>query len=100
MKKTPLIIAPVGAAPAFAHGARHVDVDGKSISVFRAFGYSRAANVLGFPAVAVPAGRSGEGLPIGLQLIGRPFEEEIVLSAARIIEESLGGWTPPLEVKL
>jgi Asp-tRNA(Asn)/Glu-tRNA(Gln) amidotransferase A subunit family amidase len=100
MKRTPLIIAPVGATPAFAHGARRVDVDGKSISVFRAFGYSRAANVLGFPAVVVPAGRSVEGLPIGLQLIGRPFEEEIVLSAARIIEEACGGWTPPPGVNL
>jgi Asp-tRNA(Asn)/Glu-tRNA(Gln) amidotransferase A subunit family amidase len=95
MKKTRLILMPVGAATAFDHGARRVDVDGQSISVFRAFGYSRAANVLGFPAVTIPAGRSSQGLPIGVQLIGRPFEEETLLAAASLLEESLGGWTPP-----
>lgn len=95
MSLTPLIIAPVGAAPAFEHGARRIEVEGKTISVFRAFGYSRAANVLGFPAVSVPAGRSSSGLPIGVQIIGRPFAEEIVLAAAAIVEETLGGWLPP-----
>jgi amidase len=97
MNLTPFILAPVGAVPAFEHGARRVDVSGQTISVFRAFGYSRAANVLGFPAVSVPAGRSRTGLPIGVQIIGRPFEEEAVLAAASIIEESLGGWEPPPE---
>jgi len=98
MKRTPLIIAPVGAVPAFEHGARRVDVKGQSISVFQAFSYSRAANVLGFPAVVIPVGRSSAGLPIGVQIIGRPFEEETVLAAAKIIEESLDDWMMP-EVK-
>jgi Asp-tRNA(Asn)/Glu-tRNA(Gln) amidotransferase A subunit family amidase len=92
MRATPLVIAPVGAVPAFEHGARRVDVEGQGMSVFRAFGYSRAVNVLGFPSVSVPAGRTREGLPIGVQIIGRPFAEEAVLAAASIIEESLGGW--------
>ncbi|MDT5121572.1 MAG: amidase [Acidobacteriota bacterium] len=92
MHATPLMIAPVGAVPAFEHGARRVDVEGHGMSVFRAFGYSRAVNVLGFPSVSVPAGRTREGLPIGIQIIGRPFAEEAVLAAASIIEESLGGW--------
>ena len=99
MNLTPLIIAPVGTAPAFEHSARRIDVNGKSVSVFRAFSYSRAANVLGFPAVVVPAGRSSEGLPIGVQIIGRPFEEETVLAAATVIEETLGSWRPPPEAK-
>lgn len=90
MATTPLIIAPVGATPAFEHGARRVNVSGQTISIFRAFGYSRAANVLGFPALSLPAGRTDNGLPIGIQIIGRPFEEETVLAAASIIEESLG----------
>ncbi|HYJ44997.1 MAG TPA: amidase family protein, partial [Pyrinomonadaceae bacterium] len=95
MESIPLIIAPVGAVPAFERGARRVEVRGKSVSVFRAFGYARAANVLGFPSVAVPAGKSREGLPIGIQIIGRPFEEETLLAAASIIEEVFGGWIPP-----
>jgi len=41
--------------------------------------------------VAVPAGRTANGLPIGVQVVGRPFEERAVLSAAAIIEAALGG---------
>ena len=92
MKTTPLILAPVGATVAFAHGSERVDVDGKSISQFRAFSYSQTFNVFGLPSVAVPAGRTANGLPMGVQIVGRPFEERTVLSAAAIIEAALGGW--------
>jgi Asp-tRNA(Asn)/Glu-tRNA(Gln) amidotransferase A subunit family amidase len=92
MKATPLILAPVGATAAFEHGRQRVQVDGAYTSVFRAFGYSQAFNVLGFPSVTVPAGKTSRGLPIGVQLIGRPFEEFTVLAAAAVIEEALGGW--------
>jgi Asp-tRNA(Asn)/Glu-tRNA(Gln) amidotransferase A subunit family amidase len=96
MKTTPLILAPVGSTPAFAHGARRVEVGGESISVWRAFSYSQTFNVFGLPSATVPAGRSAEGLPIGVQIIGRPFEERTVLAAAEIIEQALGGWQRPL----
>lgn len=95
MSDTPLIVAPVGAVPAFEHGASRVHAGGNDLSIFRAFGYSRAFNVLGLPAVSVPTGRSREGLPIGVQIVGRPFEDESVLAAALIIEKTLGGWTQP-----
>lgn len=89
MKTTPLILAPVGATPAFEHGARRVDVNGQSISVFRAFSYAQTFNVFGLPSVVVPAGRSAEGLPIGVQIIGRPFEEKTVLAVAAVVEKAL-----------
>ena len=95
MKTTPLVVMPVGSVPAFAHGASRVDVRGKSLSIFRAFGYAHAANVFGLPSAVVPAGSSAEGLPIGVQIIGRPFEERTVLAAAAAIEEALGGWQRP-----
>jgi amidase len=95
MKATPLIVAPVGATPAFEHGARRVKVGDEVLSVYRAFDYSRAFNVLGLPSVSVPAGRTREGLPIGVQIIGRPFAEVAVLAAASIIEAALGGWKQP-----
>jgi amidase len=98
MKKIPLILAPVGSIHAFEHGARRVVVKGESLSVFRAFSYSRAFNVFGLPSVVVPAGRSKEGLPIGVQVVGRPFEEKIALAAAAIIEEALGGWQRPAQL--
>lgn len=89
MNSTPLILAPVGAIPAFAHGAERIQVHGQSVSIFRAFGYSQAFNVFGLPAVSVPAGRSASGLPIGVQIVGRPNADQLVLAAAAIIEQSL-----------
>jgi Asp-tRNA(Asn)/Glu-tRNA(Gln) amidotransferase A subunit family amidase len=95
MNMTPLIIAPVGATPAFEHGSRRIKVGAEVLSVYRAFDYSRAFNVLDLPCASVPVGRSREGLPLGIQIIGRPFAEEAVLAAASIIEEALGGWIQP-----
>ena len=95
METTPLILTPVGSTPAFEHGARRVLVRDQSISIFRAFSYSQTFNVFGLPSVVVPAGRSMEGLPIGVQIIGRPFAETTVLATAAVIEEALGGWQKP-----
>jgi Asp-tRNA(Asn)/Glu-tRNA(Gln) amidotransferase A subunit family amidase len=99
MKITPLIVMPVSSMPAFGHGATRVNVRGQSISIFRACGHSHAANVFGLPSAVVPAGRSAEGLPIGVQIIGRPFDERTVLTAAAVIEEALGGWRIPASFK-
>jgi Asp-tRNA(Asn)/Glu-tRNA(Gln) amidotransferase A subunit family amidase len=95
MKTKPLILAPVGSTPAFAHGAGRVHVDDESISVFRSFSYAQTFNVFGLPSVVVPAGQSADGLPIGVQIIGRPFEERTVLAVATVIEKALGGWRRP-----
>ncbi len=94
MERTPLIIAPVGATPAYKHGTHKVTVGERTISTFRAFSYSQTFNVFDLPVVVIPAGRSADGLPIGVQIIGRPFAEDTVLAAAAIIEEALGGWQP------
>ena len=99
MERTPILVAPVGAAPAFRHEeARRMEVCGQTLSTFRAFGYAQAFNVFDLPAACVPAGRTREGLPVGVQLVGRPNEEETVLAAARVVEEALGGWQPPPEI--
>jgi amidase len=95
MEATPLIVAPVGATPAYPHDTHKVTVGGQTLSTFRAFSYPQAFNVFDLPVVVVPAGRSAEGLPIGIQIIGAPFAEETVLVAAAIVEEALGGWQAP-----
>lgn len=89
MRDRPLLIAPVGATPAFPHGTHKLTVEGQTFSTFRAFSYSQTFNVLNLPSVAIPAGHSAEGLPIGVQIVGRPFAEREVLAAAAIIEEAL-----------
>ena len=48
----------------------------------------------GLPGIAVPAGKDAQGLPLGLQLIGRPFEEETLFSLGEVIEQAAGRFTP------
>jgi len=92
LEAVPLIVAPVGSGPAFEHGAQRLDFSGESVSVFRAFSYSQAFNVFDLPSVVVRAGHSAEGLPIGVQIVSRPFNERAILAAATIVESALGGW--------
>ena len=87
METTPLVVAPVGSTPAFAHDTLKVTVKGSTFGTFRAFSYAQAFNVFDLPVVTVPAGRSNNGLPIGVQIVGRPFAEEMVLAAAEIVEQ-------------
>ena len=89
MDATPIIVAPVGATPAYAHDTLKVTVRGSTMGTFRAFSYAQTFNVFDLPVVSVPAGRSNDGLPIGVQIVGRPFAEEMVLAAAEIVEEAL-----------
>jgi Asp-tRNA(Asn)/Glu-tRNA(Gln) amidotransferase A subunit family amidase len=58
--------------------------------------YTQWFNVLASPAAVVPVGNSAEGLPIGVQVAGRPFEDESVLAVAAAIEREFGYQPPPL----
>ncbi|MEI8381512.1 MAG: amidase [Planctomycetota bacterium] len=60
-----------------------------------AFSYTFAYNMTGWPAAVVRAGTSSKGLPIGIQVIGKPWREDIVLAIANEIEQSLGGYHAP-----
>jgi Asp-tRNA(Asn)/Glu-tRNA(Gln) amidotransferase A subunit family amidase len=91
MLRTPLIIAPVGATPAYPHDTLKVTVGATKMGTFRAFSYAQTFNVFDLPVVTVPAGRSNDGLPIGVQIVGRPFAEEMVLAAAEIVEHAITG---------
>jgi Asp-tRNA(Asn)/Glu-tRNA(Gln) amidotransferase A subunit family amidase len=87
METTPIIVAPVGATPAYEHDTLKVTVQGSTMGTFRAFSYAQTFNVFDLPVVTVPAGRSKDGLPIGVQIVGRPFAERMVLAAAEIVEQ-------------
>ncbi|MGN6287009.1 MAG: Asp-tRNA(Asn)/Glu-tRNA(Gln) amidotransferase subunit GatA [Afipia sp.] len=56
--------------------------------------FTVTVNMAGLPGIAVPAGSDGQGLPLGLQLIGRPFEEETLFSLGEVIEQAAGHFTP------
>jgi len=96
MTTHPILVCPVTSQPAFRHDERAWTVDGGRVSYLDAVLYTQWANVLGLPAAVVPVRRSVEGLPIGVQVIGRPFEEARVLEVAAAIERGSGGvgWPP------
>ena len=89
MQTTPIIVGPVGATPAYAHDTLKVNVNGVTMGTFKAFSYAQTFNVFDLPVVTVRAGTSDDGLPIGVQIVGRPFAEEMVLAAAEIVERAL-----------
>ena len=88
METTPIILAPVGATPAYEHDTLKVTVQGTTMGTFRAFSYAQAFNVFDLPVVTVPAGSTKNGLPIGVQIVGPPLAEEFVLEVAEIVEEA------------
>jgi amidase len=94
MERYPILLSPVSAGPAFRHGERSWTIDGKTVNYLDAFSYSQCFNLLGNPAAVVPMGTSPEGLPIGVQVVGRPWEEESVLAVAARLEPA-GGWKEP-----
>jgi Asp-tRNA(Asn)/Glu-tRNA(Gln) amidotransferase A subunit family amidase len=98
MERYPILLCPVSTGPAFRHGERSWSVEGKTVEYLEAFRYSQCFNLLGNPAAVVPMGASPEGLPIGVQIVGRPWEEEQVLAVAARVEQA-GGWKEPTILK-
>jgi Asp-tRNA(Asn)/Glu-tRNA(Gln) amidotransferase A subunit family amidase len=101
MREFPVLLSPVCSIPAFRHGERHWtlnDAKGvpRSLAYLDAMRFTQWFNLLGAPAAVVPVGRSTEGLPIGLQLAGRPYADEEVLGIASILEQEFGYIAPPM----
>jgi Asp-tRNA(Asn)/Glu-tRNA(Gln) amidotransferase A subunit family amidase len=92
MDRYPVLLCPVNAIPAFRHGERSWLVDGRTVEYFDESRYCQWFNLLGNPAAVVPIDRSDEGLPIGVQVVGRPWEEERVLAVAAELEREVH-WT-------
>lgn len=95
MQRHPILLGPAAAIPAFKHGERSWRVEGRTVEYLDAWSYTEFFNLLGNPAVVVPVGRSPEGLPIGVQVVGRPWREEEVLCVAAALEERCEGWRKP-----
>ena len=92
MQDTPVLLSPVSASPAFRHGEGNY-LPGTGYRDTMPF--SQWLNLTGFPSASVPVAHSKDGLPIGAQIIGRPFEDELVLAVAEAIEQARGPWQPP-----
>jgi amidase len=96
MREYPVLLCPVASMPAWRHGERKWSVEGKAVAYLDAVRYTQWFNVLACPAAVVPVGRTDEGLPIGVQIAARPFEDEITLGIAKIVDDAFGYRPPPL----
>jgi Asp-tRNA(Asn)/Glu-tRNA(Gln) amidotransferase A subunit family amidase len=92
----PILLSAVSTAPAFRHGAgNYRPTDPHNYRDTMRF--CQWLNLAGFPGLSLPIGQSHEGLPINIQLIARPYEEELLLAVAARLEQARGPWqSPPL----
>lgn len=95
------VVCPITPTPAFPHDhnpdlmKRRIDIDGVEYPYFDQLVWAGLATMPGLPATAVPAGRSPEGLPVGVQLVGPMFEDRTPLRLAELLEERIGGFQAP-----
>ena len=95
MERYPVLLWPAAGVVAFRHRQRRWETPGKSIGYFEAMMPLTPANLLGLPALVLPWMLTGEGLPVGVQLIGRPYEEATLLELAVRVEEARGPFPAP-----
>ncbi|MFJ6674720.1 amidase [Actinosynnema sp. NPDC091369] len=92
------VVCPITPTPAFPHDhapnpmRRRIDVDGVEHPYFDQLVWAGLATMPGLPATAIPTGRSPEGLPVGVQLIGPMFEDRTPLRLAELLEQEIGGF--------
>jgi Asp-tRNA(Asn)/Glu-tRNA(Gln) amidotransferase A subunit family amidase len=96
MEDVPVLLCPVSAVTAFRHGERTWHIEDRDVDYLDAWSYAAWFNLLQNPAVSVPAGLTPDGLPVGVQVVARHWEEMTALGVAREIERALGGYVAPM----
>jgi Asp-tRNA(Asn)/Glu-tRNA(Gln) amidotransferase A subunit family amidase len=96
MAEFPILLTPVCSVPAFRHGERAWTIEGTSVAYLDAMRYTQWFNLLGAPAAVVRVGTSYSRMPIGVQIAGRPFLDEAVLTVASAVETAFGYKAPPI----
>jgi amidase len=91
MEPYDVILCPVNPFPAQPHGKTGEAVE----SLRKGLSHTYAYNLVGWPGAVVRVGTTQEGLPIGVQIIARPWHEDVALAVAQHIETVFGGWQPP-----
>jgi len=94
LRDVPVLLSPVSTAPAFKHGAGNYR-PGDPHNYRDTMRFCQWLNLAGFPGLSLPFGQSPGGLPINVQLIGRPYEEELLLAVAEALEQARGPWPHP-----
>jgi aspartyl-tRNA(Asn)/glutamyl-tRNA(Gln) amidotransferase subunit A len=86
-----VVLTPTTPSPAFAFGEK----TGDPLAMYLEDIFTVTVNMAGLPGMSVPAGLSSEGTPLGLQFIGKPFDEGTLFRAGKVIEDAAGRITPP-----
>jgi Asp-tRNA(Asn)/Glu-tRNA(Gln) amidotransferase A subunit family amidase len=94
LRDVPILLSPVSSAPAFRHGEGSYRA-GDPHNYRDTMRYCQWLNLAGLPGLSLPMGRSSNGLPINVQLIARPHEEELLLVVAELLEQARGAWQAP-----
>jgi Asp-tRNA(Asn)/Glu-tRNA(Gln) amidotransferase A subunit family amidase len=89
-----IVLSPVSSEPAFRNGEGNFRA-GAAHNFRDTMRYCQWLNLLGFPGLSLPMGQSRENLPINVQLIGRPYDEERLLAVAELLESARGPWQAP-----
>jgi len=87
MEQFDVMVCPVCSFPGMVHGSTYDRLP--------AFSYTMTYNLTGWPAAVVRAGSSSNGLPIGVQIVARPWREDVALAVAAMLERALGGYQLP-----
>jgi amidase len=95
MSEFPVLLCPVASIPAFRHNERTWTIDGTPVNYLDAVRHTQWFNATAMPAAVVPVGSSPDGLPIGVQVAARPYEDETALAIAAIIDSAFGYRIPP-----
>ncbi len=86
-----VVLTPTTPSPAFGFGEK----SGDPLAMYLEDIFTVTVNMAGLPGISVPAGLSAEGTPMGLQLIGKPFDEGTLFRAAQVIEDAAGRFPVP-----
>jgi amidase len=92
MQRCPVLLTPPCSIPAMRHRERRWQINGQAVGLFAAMAHATIWNLMGFPALVLPFGMTADRLPIGVQLVGRPFEDEVVLETGERMEEARGAF--------
>lgn len=87
METCDAILCPANASPALPHGA----TSGPTLG----FSYTYTYNLTGWPGAVIRVGATADGLPIGVQIVARPWREDVALRIAQFLEQVFGGWVRP-----
>ncbi|RMI35492.1 amidase [Nocardia stercoris] len=101
MSRIDVLVTPTSAVPAFPIGSHGpAEIDGRPVSPSAWIGFNYPANLTGQPAASIPAGLTDDGLPVGLQIIGRHLDDATVLRLAAAVEQAApwSGQRPPCGV--